>query len=550
MSGIADVADDISPEGANRVYDCFLYDGEADAVEIRFHELWDAVDVFVIVERAKAGGASRNKFSWNPRSPRFAKFAKKVRHVVVEKFANDDEGASPPGWRGDAILRGATDAAADDIILISDAEEIPSLEAVREVRRDETAALWGLQLALHAYYLDYRNVSGPLSDLVWNIAARRRELDSSTPEALRLAIRRGNVEARSIPSAGWHFRSLGRTRGRQRQGFFELEFPDLCVPESADPVRLVKTTADPFGQNASRWGKSTETTLPECLWEDGVPNPLLLAPRGIFDLWRRRAAVAARSSVPARLDPMVICPYLYSEEEAEIRRKFDLDGRGGKGVPFHLWHDAKRIGPEKAFEHCWSLFPEQDIIIVHSDMAPRPGQSTRDWYERLCAYRGQLDDAGMIACDLLYPYREGETPIVQSAGGGYGGGDIKQIYDFPLDSPPAGMDMSGVRKADWVTFGGVLILRETIRACGAFDPRYNWAYYMDVDYSLEARLKGFKLYQVPLNLVHEESRTTRGLLQADRSLEENIHRNKARLLEKWEKFEPLLPTHFDLKAFA
>jgi hypothetical protein len=30
----------------------------------------------------------------------------------------------------------------------------------------------------------------------------------------------------------------------------------------------------------------------------------------------------------------------------------------------------------------------------------------------------------------------------------------------------------------------------------------------------------------------------------DRSLEENIHSNKAKLFEKWEKFSPLLPSNY------
>lgn len=87
-------------------------------------------------------------------------------------------------------------------------------------------------------------------------------------------------------------------------------------------------------------------------------------------------------------------------------------------------------------------------------------------------------------------------------------------------------------------------MRETIRACGGFDWRYQWAYYMDVDYCLDAGLHGFKLYQVPVNLVHEESRTTRGLLREDSGFEQHIHANKAKLFEKWEKFDPLLPSRY------
>jgi GT2 family glycosyltransferase len=65
-----------------------------------------------------------------------------------------------------------------------------------------------------------------------------------------------------------------------------------------------------------------------------------------------------------------------------------------------------------------------------------------------------------------------------------------------------------VRAVDRVTFGGVLIRRKAVDECGPIDGRYEWAYVMDVDYCFKGRSGGYQLFQVPVYLQHEGSRTT------------------------------------------
>ena len=211
--------------------------------------------------------------------------------------------------------------------------------------------------------------------------------------------------------------------------------------------------------------------------------------------------------------PVVVCPYLYDDEAAEVRSKFGLDEHSARHVEFYLWQDKERIGPELAFEHCWNEFPNRDVILVHSDMAPRAGDPAMEWYDALVGYGADLPAAGMIACNLYYPdLTANGTVRIQSGGGTFANGRIGYLHGN-LDEPGGVSSelLKQVRCVEWVTFGGVLIRRETIRACGPFDRGYEWAYVMDVDYCFEARLRGFQLMQVPVPLQHEESRTTRSL---------------------------------------
>jgi GT2 family glycosyltransferase len=154
----------------------------------------------------------------------------------------------------------------------------------------------------------------------------------------------------------------------------------------------------------------------------------------------------------------------------------------------------------------------------------------------------------MLACNLFYPRtKPGETWRVQCAGGTFRDGQIGHMRGPVLKrtkATPEGISAATLRKVrivDWVTFGGVLIRREVIRSCGLFDDRFRWAYVMDVDYCFEARLRGFRLFQVPVALQHDAGRTTRPLWEADPQLREHISRNFELFYEKWRPFSAALP---------
>jgi GT2 family glycosyltransferase len=204
-----------------------------------------------------------------------------------------------------------------------------------------------------------------------------------------------------------------------------------------------------------------------------------------------------------------------------VIQAFGLNEQSGRHLPFFFWKDEKLIGPERAFEQCWNQVPGRDVIIVHTDMRPMPQDPSNGWYAALCAQAEQLPDAGLIGCDLLYPLKSPTGRwYVQCAGGyfkdgmlGHIGGGVSLIDGVATqDAYEYDERFSKVRSSQWVTFGGVYIRRTTIDMVGAFDLRYQWAYVMDVDFCLEAHVRGQGIYQVPINLLHEESKTSKKFL--------------------------------------
>ena len=240
------------------------------------------------------------------------------------------------------------------------------------------------------------------------------------------------------------------------------------------------------------------------------------------------------------MDPIIICPYLYDHEKLEIEQKFSLGNINGKHLKFFFWQDKKMIGPELAFEFCWNQFPDRDIIIIHSDMAPSYEDSNNSWFDQLLQFREMLPYAGVIGCNLFYPRAsQQKTTIVQCAGGTFLNGRIGHLHgpvSHKLGSEGiAASTLNQIRKVPWATFGGVLIRRSVIDACGKFDRRYSWAYVRDVDYCFEARKRGFQVFQVPVSLLHEESRTTRPLMLANPKLSTQAADNLKTFYEKWSR---------------
>jgi hypothetical protein len=443
------------PLPPRRVFDCFLYSGQIAALVSRLHRLSEVVDVFVVVDH---GG------QFDPFDPRVSAFMAKIRYVR----ATDTDTCGQQCWEHHAVWRGAPDAAATDLLLLSEVYDVPPAAAIAETAGSDDNEV--LELSPTRPLMSWRRGG------IGTLAVTRRMLEDNSPADLRRTMRLAKGQRGAV----------GKPDG-------------LAIATSVVPKR-----------------RST---------------PL-----------RNRVERQVRTSRGPKLPPVVICPYLYCHEESEIRLKFGLDTRESRHIEFFLWHDAEGVGPELAFEHCWDRFPDRDIIIIHSDMAPMAEEPATQWYDALVGFGAANPAAGILGCNLYHTEATANgSPNVQSAGGTFVDGRIDQIRG-PLNEP-GGLSrqlLDQVRIVDWTTFGGVLVRREVIRACGHFDRRYKWAYVMDVDYCFEARLRGFQIVQVPASLQHEESRTTRSLMKQNPDLESSVRMNFERFYAKWQPFYPLL----------
>jgi beta-1,4-mannosyl-glycoprotein beta-1,4-N-acetylglucosaminyltransferase len=104
-----------------------------ELLEIRFHELANAVDYFVLVEaKERFDGVKKPLYYWENRH-RFDEFKDKIIYVGLKRL--EGTGLEERGvWQGNQIMRGLTKAKAKDLIIFSDNDEIPKAKALKHLK--------------------------------------------------------------------------------------------------------------------------------------------------------------------------------------------------------------------------------------------------------------------------------------------------------------------------------------------------------------------------------------------------------------------------------
>lgn len=229
----------------------------------------------------------------------------------------------------------------------------------------------------------------------------------------------------------------------------------------------------------------------------------------------------------------IITPYVAESEIAEHKQLFWQ-------YDVHYEYDEAGIGSDLMFEKMWNKFPEEDIFILHADMAPHHD----NWLEEVLTYVEKYPEAGMFGCLLLYPAKDDNGDFyIQSAGGKfmdnrpdhYGSGLVLEnssTFKSELETDKGQYD--SVREVAWTTFGGCYLRRDFIKSVGGFSPEFEWTYNRDVDFCLTARQAGQHIYQIPVRLLHHESRDNKQIKARDFSKAIKESRNLLRLQNKWE----------------
>lgn len=122
-----------------KVYDCFTFYNEFELLELRLKSLWDMVDYFVLVEADKTQNNKPKPFYFGERISEFKEFLPKIRHIPL-KIEVDYKGGGD--WQiehgqRNSIMYGLNDAEPDDLIFISDVDEIPAPDILHRIEKNK-----------------------------------------------------------------------------------------------------------------------------------------------------------------------------------------------------------------------------------------------------------------------------------------------------------------------------------------------------------------------------------------------------------------------------
>ena len=111
-----------------KIYDCFLFNGENLVLEIRLNQLSKFIDYFIIVEFSETHSGIKKKSSIN--KDILKKFKNKIRYFYIDEKLSTQNSWKRESYQRNQISKGLFDAKDDDLIIISDLDEIPNLEKI------------------------------------------------------------------------------------------------------------------------------------------------------------------------------------------------------------------------------------------------------------------------------------------------------------------------------------------------------------------------------------------------------------------------------------
>ncbi len=198
-----------------KIYDCFTFYNELDLLEIRLKELYDHVDHFVLVEASRTFQNREKPYIYFENKKRYAQWNDKIIYVQVNNMPDGDDAWSRETHQRNQIVQGLQNADENDIVIISDCDEIIRHEVIDSLKHSQEL-VFPLRMPLFNFKFNYMRIS-PGHYEVWAMAVRKAIIDQVTPDQIRNSrfnysgwqINSNTTDTKMIEHAGWHFSYLG-----------------------------------------------------------------------------------------------------------------------------------------------------------------------------------------------------------------------------------------------------------------------------------------------------------------------------------------------------
>lgn len=270
------------------VYDCFIFFNELDLLEIRLHELQHVVDRFVLVEANRTFQNNPKPYYFEENKARYAPFLDKIIHIKLDKYPlflpliNPFSPWKLEFFQRNALVRGLVGCKPDDIILVSDVDEIPRASVLQEYVQQGINQIYGLKMDMFMYFLDNQVVYDGGSNMtreeakagIWHCTALLPyRLLTKKPNRLRKIImrtkRRGEVY-KIIPNAGWHFTYIGGVKKiiEKIEAFSHTEFNTDVFKSRQQIEEFIQSGKDLFGRDMEFKVLADRKLLPKYLQQE------------------------------------------------------------------------------------------------------------------------------------------------------------------------------------------------------------------------------------------------------------------------------------------
>ena len=256
------------------IYDCFAFFNELELLEIRLNELDAVVDKFVIVEATRTFQKNPKALIFADNKHLFEKFLPKIIHIVVDEYPNFFSKFRNPTPRDydnhqkEFILKGIIDANDEDIIIVSDIDEIPRPYQILAYKNINGVKVF--EQNFYYYYLNMLCIKSPngTPDL-WRGPVMLRKKDINTIRKVRTLRGKEGPGITIVPNGGWHFSYMGGVENiiTKIEALSHDEFNKKYYKDAARLKELIEKGMDIFDRNQSYTTVNIDDTFPLYLRE-------------------------------------------------------------------------------------------------------------------------------------------------------------------------------------------------------------------------------------------------------------------------------------------
>lgn len=184
------------------IIDCFTFYNELKMLNFRLHELNDHIDYFIICEATQTHQGNPKPLFFERNKLFFKKFLNKIIHVVIDDFPETEDPWVREKYQRNAIHRGLSqlDLNLEDLIIISDVDEIPDINSIIYLKNNNFDGLLALKQDFYYYNLTCKTSQEWLHA---KVCSYKKYLEIGSPEQTRW------TGCNVLNNGGWHLSYFG-----------------------------------------------------------------------------------------------------------------------------------------------------------------------------------------------------------------------------------------------------------------------------------------------------------------------------------------------------
>lgn len=235
-----------------KVFDCFIFYNELETLHVRFEELYDFVDYFILCEAPLTHRGKEKPLYFEENKTQFSKYSDKIVHLIDTEMPLLDTKKVDDPWIRDSHQRNYLnngllkfDLKSNDQIILSDLDEIPNVKTLQK----KLPVNWVYSLEQDFYYYNLHNKLKKK----WRLS---KVLDyetyvnkfNSCPQEVRVVLDYREIlnfrfNRNVIKNGGWHFSYFGGVE-RIINKIENLVHTENDLDEFKDPKYIKKVIQD------------------------------------------------------------------------------------------------------------------------------------------------------------------------------------------------------------------------------------------------------------------------------------------------------------------